>query len=302
MTDSGQNNHEQVTSNSKQTIASDTNQRSIAPQLENLSTGLQWVNQLEQQQHWQALETGCRQAIPFHPNVARFHHLLGDALLALQRWQEAVEAYQNAIALEPNFSWSHNNLADAFLQLQRWEEAVEAYQNAIALEPNFFWSHNNLADALFQLQRWQEAAEAYQHAIALKDDFPWSHYNLGEVLSQLEQWEPASQAYQTALEIDPNLPNGWEKLADAIQEYDPLSERALQAYQQAIQENPNDIELIQKTINLFPNQVEFYLALAEAFVRNNDPDQALVVCRMALNIQPHYEKTLRLENQLLANS
>jgi tetratricopeptide (TPR) repeat protein len=186
--------------------------------------------------------------------------------------------------------------------LQRWEEAVEAYRNAIALEPNFFWSHNNLADALFQLQHWQEAAEAYQRAIALKDDFPWSHYNLGETLSQLEQWEPASQTYQTALEIDPNLPNGWEKLADAIQEYDPLSERALQAYRQAIKDNSDNIELIQKTINLFPNQVEFYVVLAEAFVRNNDLDQALVVCRMGLNIQPNYEKALRLEKKLLSNS
>jgi len=242
-------------------------EQATAPQLENLSTCLSWVNQLEQQQNWQALENICRQAIHFHPNVARLYHLLGDALLALQRWEEAVKAYQRAIAREPNFSWSHNNLGNA----------------------------------LFQLQRWEEAVKAYQRAIALKDNFPWSHYNLGEALSQLEQWEPASQAYQTALEIDPNLPKAREKFADAIQGYAPLSEGVLQAYQQAIQENPNDIELIQKTINLFPNQVEFYLALSEAFVRNNDPDQALVACRMALNIQPHYEKALKLENQLLSN-
>ena len=234
-------------------------------QLENLSTCQQWVTLLEQQQRWQELEAVCRQAIPFHPNVARFHHLLGDALLQLQCYQEAVKAYQNAIALDPNFSWSHNNLADALLQLQRYQEAVKAYQNAIAL----------------------------------KNDFPWSYYNLGDALLQLEQWEAAHEAYQSALEIDPYLPEAQTKLADAIQGWISLSDEPLQAYRQAIMKNPNNLELIKKAINLFPNHIEFYLGLSQAFVNSNDPDKALVVCRMGLTIQPNHEKALKLEHQLL---
>lgn len=196
-----------------------------------LSAYQQQVDFLEQQQAWQALETLCSEAIKFYPNIAKFHHSLGDAQLNLQRWEEAVVAYQSAIALKDDFSWSYNNLGDALSQLQRWEEAVVAYRKAINLKNDFFWSYYNLGKGLSQLNRWQEAVTAYRQAHTLA---------------------------------------------------------------------PDNLEVAKKMVNCFPNEIEFYFILSRAFAKNKDFQQALVVCRMGLNIQPHHSSGLKLERELLS--
>ncbi|AFZ45412.1 Tetratricopeptide TPR_1 repeat-containing protein [Halothece sp. PCC 7418] len=182
------------------------------------------------------------------------------------RWQDLERLCSEAIQLYPNLPRFYHLLGDAKLNLQRWAEAVVAYQSAIALDATFSWSHNNLGDALSQLQRWQEAVTAYQEAINLKDDFFWSYYNLGEALSQLNRWEEAVTAYRQA-----------HVLA------------------------PENLEVAKKMVNYFPNEIEFYFTLSQVLARNNDLDQALVVCRMGLNIQPNHSSGLKLERAILSH-
>nr|WP_317270640.1 tetratricopeptide repeat protein [Arthrospira sp. PLM2.Bin9] len=222
------------------------------------------------------------------PEDSQTRHLLGDALSKLEQWSEAAQAYQNAIALNPEFSWSHNNLGDALLKLERWNEAADAYQNAIALEPEFFWSHNNLGDALLQLERWDEAAQAYQNAIGLKDDFGWSHYNLGEALSKLQRWDEAIKAYKDAIEIKSDLPCIHEKLGDALRyQVPPNLEEISQAYEQAIQANPQDLQIYYRALEANPKDAKISLMLADAFRSQGQLDKAVTFYKSTLKIEPH---------------
>ncbi|BAI88801.1 TPR domain protein [Arthrospira platensis NIES-39] len=243
------------------------------------------LSKLEQ---WSEAAQAYQNAIALNPEFSWSHNNLGDALLKLERWNEAAQAYQNAIGLKDDFGWSHYNLGEALSKLQRWDEAIKAYKDAIALEPEFFWSHNNLGDALLQLERWDEAAQAYQNAIGLKDDFGWSHYNLGEALSKLQRWDEAIKAYKDAIEIKSDLPCIHEKLGDALRyQVPPNLEEISQAYEQAIQANPQDLQIYYRALEANPKDAKISLMLADAFRSQGQLDKAVTFYKSTLKIEPH---------------
>jgi len=147
---------------------------------------------------------------------------------------------------------------------QRWQELAMLCREAIQCYPKTAGFYHWLGNALLRLQRWEEAATAYQNVIALKNDFVWSYFYLGVARSRLKQWDAATQAYRKALAVA-----------------------------------PYHMESAKKLVNFFPDRIEFYLILAQAFAKNHDWEQALVVCRMGLNLQPNHQQALQLENQLL---
>ncbi|ULB45195.1 tetratricopeptide repeat protein, partial [Limnospira fusiformis KN01] len=150
-----------------------------------------------------------------------------------------------------------------------------------------FWSHNNLGEALLKLERWSEAAEAYQNAIAWRDDLPWSHYNLAEALVKLERWEAAVKAYKRAMEIQPDLPCIYEKLGDALRhQVPPNLEEISQAYYNAIEVNPNNLEVYYKALEVNPKDAQMSLKLADAFRSQGQLDQAVTFYKNTLQLTP----------------
>ncbi|MGE5655405.1 MAG: tetratricopeptide repeat protein [Actinomycetota bacterium] len=285
-------------------------------------------------ERWEEVVAAYRKAIEFQPGHSWSHNNLGDALIKLERWEEAVAAYQRAIALKPDFFWSHNNLGDALIKLEQWEEAVAAYKGANQIQGDFFWSYNNLGDALrkleqweeavlayqrgieldpnqawtqnnlgealFKLERWEEAAVAYRRATALNPDFPWSHYQLGEVLAELADWDGAIAAYRNAQKIKADLPWISVKLGDALRKRAQADlEAASEFYQLAIAENPDDVQLYHKALEVKPNDPDLYLQLADTLLRKGWADGAVVFYQMGLQVQPdHPELSQRLEEVL----
>jgi Flp pilus assembly protein TadD len=81
------------------------------------------------------------------------------------------------------------------------------------------------------------AAYHYQNAAAVRQDAPWITRNLGLVSASLGQWDRALRAYQQALQL---TPNDSALLADMALAWDRTGnrERALEAYRAALQANP----------------------------------------------------------------
>ncbi|WP_449419471.1 tetratricopeptide repeat protein [Phormidium nigroviride] len=226
---------------------------------------------------------------------------LGDALLKLERWEEAADAYRRAIELNADHCGSHTNLAEALVKLEDWEGAIAAYRRAIELNPDFFWSHNNLGDALIELERWEESVPVYRRALELNPDFAWAHYNLGQALEHQEEWDEAIASYRRAAEIQPDLPWLPQKLADAIRQRAQWDlEAASKLYREAIEYNPDDVQLYHKALEIAPNDADLYVGLADALVRQGWLDGAIVFYQMALQIQPSDRRiSARLEEVLV---
>ncbi|MEG5023672.1 tetratricopeptide repeat protein [Microcoleus sp. AT8-B5] len=238
-------------------------------------------------ERWEEAVESYRKATELNPDFSWSHNYLADALIKLGRWDEAISAYQRSIELNPDHFWAHNNLAEALVNLERWDEAVVAYRRANEVNPNFFWSQSKLGDALLEMERWEEAIDVYRRAAELNPDFPWTYYNMGTAFENLERWDESIAAYRRAAEIQADLPWLSQKLADAVRMRSQWDlQEAMRLYRRAIQENPDDVQLYHKALEIAPNDADLYVELANALVRKNWPDGAIVFYQMALQIRP----------------
>lgn len=255
---------------------------------------------LQQEQLEQAL--ACyRWAVQQDSNCAEAHFQMGEALYRQEHYEAAITSYRQAVKLQPSGQGYHH-LADALLKMQQWEAAVAAYTQAVQLDPDFSWSYNNMGDALMHLEQWDAAANAYKRAIQLNPEFVWSHYNLGDVLAKQNQWEKAIVAYQTALQLQPDLTEAAERLHYALHHRAKADlEAALNYYRQAIKQDPTNLALFHRAIEIQPDNANLYLSLVQALVQQEQWDQATVFYDMALQIAPELAKTAPTLRQYLAN-
>jgi GT2 family glycosyltransferase/tetratricopeptide (TPR) repeat protein len=242
-----------------------------------------------------------RKALDIDSSSAEIYQSLGDTLVKTGELDEAVIVYHKAIELQPTLWEVHHNLGDIWQGQGSLDEAVAAYRLAIELNPDFCWSHNNLGDTLIKQEKWEEAAVAYGRAIELNPDFHWSHYNLGEALVELERWEEAVVAYRRAIELKSDLRFVYEKLGDTLRNHSPLSAKeAISYYNQAIQEDPDNIKLYHKALEVNPKDPKLYLGLGNALIKQGQRDGAIVFYQMGLQLKPgDFELYLQLWKAML---
>ncbi|MEG4339881.1 glycoside hydrolase family 99-like domain-containing protein [Microcoleus sp. D3_18_C2] len=252
-------------------------------------------------ERWEEAVESYRKATELNPDFSWSHNYLADALIKLGRWDEAISAYQRSIELNPDHFWAHNNLAEALVNLERWDEAVVAYRRANEVNPNFFWSQSKLGDVLLEMERWEEAIDVYRRAAELNPDFPWTYYNMGTAFENLERWDESIAAYRRAAEIQADLPWLSQKLADALRMRSQWDlQEAMRLYRRAIQGNPDDVQLYHKALEIAPNDADLYVELANALVRKNWPDGAIVFYQMALQIRPESPEIRQQLDRVLA--
>ncbi len=250
---------------------------------------------------WDKAICSYRQALDLASNSAEIYHSFGDALVKKGELDEAVIIYQKAIEIQPDLWEVHHNLGDIWQGQGRLDEAVAAYRLAIEFNPDFSWSHNNLGDVLIKQEMWEEAVSAYRSAIGLNPDFHWSYYNLADALVQLEMWEDAIATYRCAINLKSDLPCVQEKLGDALQNHSPLlAKEAATCYSQAIHENPDDIKVYHKALEVNPKDPKLYLGLGNALARQGNRDGAIVFYQMGLQFKPgDFELSLQLWKALI---
>ncbi|WP_088888797.1 glycosyltransferase [Leptolyngbya ohadii] len=253
-------------------------------------------NHFLQQQQWVAAIACYDRAVAQDDRLADAHLKRGIALQKQGDPAAAVSSYQQAIALNPQAWLAYHSLGDALLAQKQESEAVVAYRQSIALNPDYSWSYNNLGDAYRNLQAWDRAIEAYQQAIALNPEFHWSHYNLGDALAKRNQWQAAIEAYKKAIELEPNLTVAHRNLSRALQQRAAADlADALSGYLRLIQQDPDDLESYRGALQIKRDDPALHVGFANALMRQNQLDQAIVFYQNALLFDPdHAEAKLRI--------
>jgi tetratricopeptide (TPR) repeat protein len=227
-----------------------------------------------------------RQVVMLDPQPL-YYCTLAQWLEQQERWQEAIACYQTLSQLQPDDWQIHHKLGDLLNQQQCWQEAVLAFQQAIALHSHFSWSHHNLGDALLQLQQWQPAVAAYRQAIALNSNFHWSHYNLAEALTSLQAWDEAVASYRRAAQLQPTIAGLQQKLGNALWQRAKLdTAAAFDCFQQAIQQQPEELFSYHTAIEIYPDRPDLYMQLADALARNGRMEGAIVFYQIAQQLNP----------------
>ena len=208
-------------------------------------------------------------------------------LLQEGKLEDAIASYCRAIELNPANSWFHQQLGEALAKLGRWDEAVTAFRCAIEINPDFSWSYHHLGDALVQQQKWEEAADAFGKAIELNPEHFGTYVGLGNTLAKLGQLNEVIAAYRRASELNPDADGIHHALANALQQRTQSDlQEAIASYRQIIELDPDNVEAYHHLLQLQPDNSETWLQLAQAFVRQEQREEAISAYRRVVALNP----------------
>lgn len=218
----------------------------------------------------------------------------------LKKDTEAAEHYKQVLALKPGLYEAELNLGILDVHSQKAADALPLLRDAVKHKPNQARPQRYLGDALLQTGDLEGAAEAFRAALAADPKLATAELGLGQTLLRQSKVEEALPHYRQAAALDSNLKSYVLEAAVALSK----ANHADQAID-LLKEFPNDVGAREELGRLYlatnrpadavaqfqaavaisatpANQ----MALATAYLRNNQPDAAAPILKAALASNP----------------
>jgi protein O-GlcNAc transferase len=204
-------------------------------------------------------------------------------------WQDALEAGDYASAREQLESFKRAleidelfTLGQCHVMLQDYPRAIAPLQQVLAHDPRNAEAYRLLARALMFLERIAEALVVYETGIGHFPDSALLHCGLGLAQRYSGEQVEGIATLRRAAELDPMLHVTWFNLGSALVEIDP----------------GQAIEAAQRAVTLKPEHGESLLLLGEAYLENDDREQAFTALSKGLDRAPYDYRGRLLRGQL----
>jgi tetratricopeptide (TPR) repeat protein len=168
-------------------------------------------------------------------------------------WKSSVALWENNTAKHPNDPLGWSNLGLAYDDLEEFEKSAQAYAQSIKVDPDYFDANFNLAVASNKLKRYDDAIRMFTRATEIKPEFAESWYGRAQVyltkgdypkaiadIEKYGQLAPKTEAHRVQATLG-------MAYASAGQH-----ERALEAFDKAIQAKPDPDHYFRKGNSLAP--------------------------------------------------
>ncbi|OGO12127.1 MAG: hypothetical protein A2Y53_02060 [Chloroflexi bacterium RBG_16_47_49] len=245
---------------------------------------------------WDKAIDAFNQAISISPGDVSGYVALGNEYQYLGKQSEALQTFSNGVENSLNKASALLARASHHTYLADWEEATDDYQAALESEPQsrsvgvqvagFYINRGELDQAISLLTyldqlpgsssevqaelgrifasqaNWKDASNAYQEAIQRDSTNIQAYIGLAQVLIKLDRDAEALDLYLTAIKNAPDNPLAYDALGDLYMARQYFSE-SREAYEQALDLDPKNINLIKKIDNLSQISGEVKLTLEE---------------------------------------
>jgi tetratricopeptide (TPR) repeat protein len=247
-------------------------------------------NLLQKQEYQKALEA-YNQVLKINGNYYQAWTNRGYALAGLKQYDTMLQSCVSATVIQPQADYAWNCQGEALHNLQQYQQSIVAFDKAIAINPEEAIFLINKSDSLSKLQQDQAALATIEQAIQLlensqegvensqiKGNLKVAFYYKGQTLLKQQQNELALQAYQQALQYEPDyLPAQWGK---------GIALKKLKRYSEA----ETEFNKILQRLDLSATQratTWFYLGLNLCDAMNLS--EAIEAFQTAIELQPNYQ-------------
>jgi tetratricopeptide (TPR) repeat protein len=185
-------------------------------------------------QEWQQAIVACQRVLEIEPNSAEAYKIWGNALQRSGKTAEAMGYYAKAIAIQPDLAEVYANLGSLYAGQKQWQQAIEYYQKAIIINPKFAGAYENLAKVYQQLKETSKFWQYHHQALSLEPERAKGkdHILLADWLREDNQLEQAIVHYRYGIKLEPSLKEGYQKLAQVLEQLGRWQEAATY-YEQA---------------------------------------------------------------------
>jgi tetratricopeptide (TPR) repeat protein len=269
---------------------------SVAAQNDPQSAGLQALDHQDYQQA-EKIFSSIAAADP-KDFFALFNLALAET--GLHQEPAAAEHYKQVLALKPGLYEAELNLGILYLRDHRPADALPLLRDAAKQKPQQARAQRYLGDSLLATSDFAGAGDAYRAALAADPKMAPAELGLGQALLQQGKLDEAAPHYRQAAVLDPNLQSYELELAVAFSK----AKRASEAI--ALLKNfPNDpgaqeelgrlyleINRPSDAVAAFKAAAEISstpanrIALATAYLKDNQPDLAAPILEQALAANP----------------
>lgn len=147
-------------------------------------------------------------------------------------YDEAIQDLQRALTYDStNVEYLHL-LADTYMDYYKSRDAIETMQKAEKLYPDRIPTLLKLSEFYFITQQHREAARTVEKVMEKDGQNAEGYFMMGRILEETGDKDRAISAYQSAVENDPDLTEVWLKLGTLFAEKDKSI--ALRYFQSAI--------------------------------------------------------------------
>jgi len=220
---------------------------------------------------------------------------------ALKRDDQAAQHYHQVLVLKPGLYEAELNLGLLYLRDQRPADGVPLLRAASQQKPNQVRPKRYLGDSLLAIGDLAGAAEAYTQAIALDPKLGAAELGLGQSLARQGKLDDALPHYQRAAVLDPALKSFLLELGVAFSKAnraedaiallkqfpdDPGAGEELGRLYLATNRPADAVAQLEAVAAASPTPGN-KLALASAYIKNNQPDLAAPILKEALVANPN---------------
>src|SRR5215213_6623836 len=186
--------------------------------------------------------TAFNKAQEFMPTSALPFFGLGNTYFASQKYADALKLYQKALQIDTKLAVGYKKLGDTQRLLGRGKEAISAYKNAIQFGYSTLETRFWLGTLMLETKQIEEAIKDLE-AVAKEMPKAEVFISIGNGYEKLKRDVSAIEAYQKAIDADPNSALAYYKLADVYQSQREYT-KAREAYEKTIALDPEG-----KTVN-----------------------------------------------------
>jgi tetratricopeptide (TPR) repeat protein len=186
--------------------------------------------------------TAFNKAQEFMPNSALPFYGQGNTYFASQKYDDALRLYQRALQIDPKLAMGYKKLGDTQRVLGKEKEAIAAYKSAIQYGYNTLETRYWLGTLMLETKQIEEAIKILE-AVAKDMPKPEVFISIGNGYEKLKRHVSAIEAYQKAIDADPNSALAYYKLADVYQSQREYT-KAKESYEKALALDPEG-----KTVN-----------------------------------------------------
>lgn len=196
---------------------------------------------------------------------------------------EAEKCFHVAKQLGPLFIKVHDKLAHVYQARGRHGDVCAILEEALKISPNNVHRQMRLGRAYLAEKRYPEAKKAFKKVLELDRDNPDRFLAVAKIFISHNFLEDAEETYRKLIEIDPKNVEAYNALGIFLRRVGRYPE-ALQCYRQALLAAPYEPKL--------------YFNLARALIETNQTDEAAVLLRRALEVDPRFEQASHLLKQI----
>ena len=186
-----------------------------------------------------------------------------------EEYEFSIKFHKELIEKNPYNYLAWNNLAHAYKGTKKFKKAIDAFEFVMAIKETFEPAYIDCADIYFIVKDFKKAIDLYTEVLDITSHKKEVYFSIGTCYEELEDYSLAREYYRESLSIDPFYAKSYYNIGRTY----------------LLNNSPKSaLKQLKKAHKLDNKNIDFQLALADAYLMLEDYDNSLEIYKKIVNI------------------